>query len=152
LLCRHRRRRGAMGTGRADREGVESRKDPALGMAEGFEPPAGNSPLGVIGEHKGPPRDRRPRRASHGECVVTQRFLGELQERLAAFSLAVALDKTAMLRSLPHACVDDSRWEPNGVTLPVRFCEGPGTTGGSCAISPAGMNSPSWRGCRRVAC
>jgi hypothetical protein len=61
-----------MVTGRADREGVESRKDPSLGMAEGFKPPAGNSSWRVIGECQGPPRDRRPRRASHGESTVTK--------------------------------------------------------------------------------
>jgi hypothetical protein len=61
-----------MGTGDADREGVESRKDPLLGMAEGFMPPAGNRSWRDIGECQGPPRDRRPRRASHGESTVTQ--------------------------------------------------------------------------------
>ena len=37
-------------------------------------------------------------------------------------------------RSLSQAPVDDLNWEPDGVTLHVRFCEGPGTTEGMVEI------------------
>jgi hypothetical protein len=43
-----------------------------LGLADGVYRPAGNSPLRVIGECKGPPRGLRPCRASHGDYAVTR--------------------------------------------------------------------------------
>jgi hypothetical protein len=43
-----------------------------MGRADGVYGPAGNSPLYVRGECKGPPRGLRPCRASHGDYAVTR--------------------------------------------------------------------------------
>jgi hypothetical protein len=43
-----------------------------MGEADGVYGPAGNSPLYVRGECKGPPRGLRPCRASHGDYAVTR--------------------------------------------------------------------------------
>src|SRR4030065_1411116 len=50
--------------------------------ADGVYGPAGNSPLYVRGEYKGPPRGLRPCRASHGDYVVT-REIRQLAQKVA---------------------------------------------------------------------
>ena len=47
-----------------------------MGEADGVYGPAGNSPLYVRGECKGPPRGLRPCRASRGDYVAT----GEIRQ------------------------------------------------------------------------
>ncbi len=71
-MRRHERRRGARVTGSADLEGVESRKDPLLEMADGLKPSVGNSVMGAKASASHRSRDRRPDRASHKDCVVTK--------------------------------------------------------------------------------
>ena len=60
-----------MVTGRADREGVESRKD-RVGNGRWVLASSRQQILVRYGECKGPPRDLRPRRASHRDCVITR--------------------------------------------------------------------------------
>jgi hypothetical protein len=58
-----------MVTGNADREGVEPRKVRDWDGPMVLKGPAGNS---AFGKCKEPPRGLRPRRASHGDYVVTR--------------------------------------------------------------------------------
>ena len=44
----------------------------ALVLADGIKMPAGNSRLCATGKCKRPPRDLRPHRALHRDCVVTR--------------------------------------------------------------------------------
>ena len=43
-------------------------------------------------------------------------------------------EATYLSPSLSEALMDDLTWEPDGVMLYVRFCEGPGTTEGTVEI------------------
>jgi len=52
-----------------------------MGEADGFYGPAGNSPLYVRGECKGPPRGLRPCRASHGDYAVTREIRQSAQKK-----------------------------------------------------------------------
>jgi hypothetical protein len=54
-----------------------------MGEADGVYGPAGNSPLYVKGECKGPPRGLRPCRASHEGYVVTREIRQSVQKRSA---------------------------------------------------------------------
>jgi hypothetical protein len=49
-----------------------------MGEADGVYGPAGNSPLYVRGECKGPPRGLRPCRASHGDYVDRVLFIQDI--------------------------------------------------------------------------
>jgi hypothetical protein len=60
-----------MVTGNADREGVESRKD-RMGVGRWSQDTSRQQILVRHGQRKGPPRDHRPDRASHKDCVVTK--------------------------------------------------------------------------------
>jgi hypothetical protein len=51
-----------------------------MGKADGINGPAGYSPLCDKGECKGPPRGLRPRRASHGDYVVTREIRQSAQK------------------------------------------------------------------------
>ncbi len=52
-----------------------------MGEADGVYGPAGNSPLYVRGECKGPPRGLRPCRASHGDYAVTREIRQSAQKQ-----------------------------------------------------------------------
>ena len=54
-----------------------------MGEADGVYGPAGNSPLYVRGECKGPPRGLRPCRASHRDYAVTREVRQSAQKRSA---------------------------------------------------------------------
>ena len=60
-----------MVTGDAGREGVESRKY-LVGDGRGFQDTRRQQFSVRTGKCRESPRDRRPRRASHGECTVTK--------------------------------------------------------------------------------
>jgi len=52
-----------------------------MGKADGINGPAGNSPLCDKGECEGAPRGLRPRRASHGDYVVTREIRQSAQKK-----------------------------------------------------------------------
>jgi hypothetical protein len=56
-------------------------------------------------------------------------------EELRSGGTAFATNRTHCARPLSHSFVDDSNWEPDGVTLQVRFCEEPGTNRHMAEIS-----------------
>jgi hypothetical protein len=59
-----------------------------MGLADGVNGPAGNSPLYAIGECEGSPRGLRPYRASHGDYAVTREIRQSAQRELRALGRA----------------------------------------------------------------
>ena len=64
------------------------------------------------------------------QCTALMGLLCEEEGLRASFNSqpgnkAVGVDKVRGKKPLPKTQVDDLSWEPYGVTLQVRFCEGP---------------------------
>lgn len=63
-------------------------------------------------------------------------------EELWGSRTPVAANGSDRARPLSYAKVEDSSWEPDGVTLQVRFCEEPGTN--QCADLPCTGKEPAY--------
>src|SRR4030042_1415418 len=100
-----------------------------MGAADGVYGPAGNSPLegGGWGKWEAPIRATRSGNADGAKgCRFEGTGKGDMARHRAGEVMTTGLTR---LTQRSHSG-EDSNWAPDGVTNPVRFCEGAGGTVG----------------------